>query len=147
MRRERDAVVEAGLGPQQEAVGESIGRYPHSARHQPIHRVGLIVRRREEGRGGHQGRKRRVDTERAVALEDEDVEGVEGEEVLVELPRRPELREQAAFRRVGIDVIEMLETGGIFEIAEDRHAVAFGFIRSRCRRERARAAERTDRRA
>jgi hypothetical protein len=81
-------------------------------------------------------------------FEDEAVERIEGEKVLIEGPSCPDMGEHAALRGVWIDVVEMLEVGRIFEIAESRHAVALGLLRclalrcfdisrqSRCKRSR-----------
>src|SRR5262249_59497992 len=56
---------------------------------------------------------------------DEGIERIEGEEILIVLPRRPDLRERAALRRLRIDVAEMREVGRVGEVAEGRHAVRF----------------------
>ena len=74
----------------------------------------------------HQGREGQLHALRGVALEDVAVERIEGEEVLIERRDRADLREHAALRRVRIDIVEMLEVGGIFEVAEGRDAVPLG---------------------
>src|SRR5262249_9237624 len=48
-----------------------------------------------------------------------------------------DLGERAALRRIGVDVVEMLERCRIFEVAERRHAVPLGaFLRPRAARDR-----------
>ena len=42
--------------------------------------------------------------------------------------RRADLRERAAFRRGRVDVVEMLEVGGIFQVAEGGDAVTLGLL-------------------
>src|SRR5215472_11073905 len=120
--------MERELGPQQEAIDEAIWRNPHGARRQAVKRVRLI------STAAHQGGEGELHALRGVALEDKGIERIECNEVLVELSRRPELREGTALRRVRIDVIEMLEVRGIFEVAEGRHAVALGLLLCLCRR-------------
>ena len=129
------AVVKARLGAHQVAVGLAVGRNAHRARRQPIHAVRLVVRAR------HQAREGQLHALRGVALEDVAVERIEGEEVLIEHPVRADLREDAAFRGLRIDIVEMGEVARIFEVAEDRDAVAFRLVR-RLRRETRRARER-----
>jgi hypothetical protein len=65
---------------------------------------------------------------RRVAPQDVAVERIEGEKILVELPRRPDLRKSTALRRLRIDVAEVGEIGRVGEIAERRQPVAFDFI-------------------
>src|SRR5262249_33679239 len=65
---------------------------------------------------------------RGVALEDVAVERVEGVEVLIVLPGGAELRELPTLGRIRIDIVEMLEVGGILEIAEAGHAVPLDFL-------------------
>src|SRR5262249_59119838 len=89
------------------------------------------------GGARHQAREGELHALRAVALEDEDVERIEGEKVLIEDPVRSDLGERAALGRVGVDVVEMLERRRIFEIAERRDAVPLGtFLRPRRASER-----------
>ncbi len=80
-RREPGAVVEPGFGPQQEAVGEPVGREPHRPGHEPVEGVGLVER------AGHQRVEDEPHAGRAVAAQDVDVQRVEGREVLVERRR------------------------------------------------------------
>src|SRR5262249_57792065 len=97
---------------QQEAVGASIRRDPHSARGKTVDGVGLV------GRARHQRRERELHSLRAVALEDVAVERIEGEEGLIVLPLGADLGKYAALRRARIDVVEMDEIRRLFEIAE-----------------------------
>src|SRR5262245_32683093 len=119
---ERTAIVKRDAGPQQETISETVRRYLHRARSEAVQRVGLILGAR------HQAREGELHTLRTIALEDEAVERVEGEKVLIEGPSCPDVGEHAALRGVWIDVIEMLEVGRIFEIAEARYPMALGVI-------------------
>ena len=65
---------------------------------------------------------------RRVALEDESIERIEGEEILVVELIRPDLREAAALRRIRIDIIEMLKIGRVGEIAERGQPVGFDCV-------------------
>ena len=117
MRGQLRAVVKARLGPHREAIGELVGRNLHRLRGEAIHRVRLVAGAR------HQRRKGQVHALRALALEDEGVERIEGEEGLIVGATDGIERKQPALRRIRIDVVEMLEVGGIFQVAEHRHAV------------------------
>jgi hypothetical protein len=64
----------------------------------------------------------------SIPCEDEAVERIEGEKVLIEGPSGPDVGEHAALRGVWIDVIEMLEVGRIFEIAEGRNPMALAVV-------------------
>src|SRR5262244_2051745 len=119
---ERATIVELDPGPQQETISEPVGRYLHRARSEAVQRVGLILRAR------HQAREGELHTLRTIALKDEAVERIEGERVLIEGPSCPDVGEHAALRGVWIDVIEMLEFGRIFEIAESRYPMALGVL-------------------
>jgi len=57
----------------------------HRARRETVQRVGLVLGAR------HQAREGELHTLRAIALEDEAVERIEGEKVLIEGPRRPDM--------------------------------------------------------
>ena len=76
-RRERRSVVETRPAPQQEAVGELVGRDADAARQEAIERFRLV------GTPTHQGVEGGVHAGRAIALEGVDVERVEGVEILV----------------------------------------------------------------
>src|SRR5262249_54764232 len=119
---ERAAIVKRDAGLHQETISETVGRYLHRARSEAVPRVGLILGAR------HQAREGEVHTLRTIALKDETVERVEGEKVLIEGPSCPDVGEHAALRGVWIDVIEMLEVGRIFEIAEGRYPMALGVL-------------------
>jgi hypothetical protein len=115
---EARAVVETRLGPQDEAVGQAILRDLHRAGEQPVERVGLIERPH------HQGVEGQVHAGGAVAAQDVDVQGVEGVGGLV-AHRGGELRREApAARGIRVDVVEVREVGGVFQVAEARQAVA-----------------------
>src|SRR5215471_8118698 len=116
------AVVERDAEPHHEAVGEPIHGYAHRARSEAVQRVGFVLGAR------HQAREGELHTLRTIALKDEAVERVEGEKVLIEGPSCPDVGEHAALRGVWIDVIEMLEVGRIFEIAEGRYPMALGVL-------------------
>src|SRR5262245_30183642 len=117
---ERATIVELDPGPQQKTIGEPVGRYLHRARSEAVQRVGFVLGAR------HQAREGELHTLRTIALKDEAVERIEGEKVLIEGPSCPDVGEQAALRGVWIDVIEMLEVGRIFEIAEGGNPMALG---------------------
>jgi hypothetical protein len=68
-------------------VGQSIRRYPHRARRQPIEGIRLVIRAR------HQAREGELHALRAVTLKDEAVERIECEKILIESPRRPDMGE------------------------------------------------------
>src|SRR6266404_1409285 len=118
------------------SVGEPIRGYPHRARGKPVEGVRLVGRARQQAGEGE------LHALRAIALEDEDVERIEGEKVLIEGPGGSDLGERAALRRIGVDVVEMLESRRIFEVAERRDAVPFGAL-LRQRRTSERRSERT----
>jgi hypothetical protein len=65
----------------------------------------------------------------SITLENETVEGIERQQTLIEDSRWGDLRKQTTFRRVWVDVIEMLEVRWIFEITECRDAVTLGAFR------------------
>src|SRR5262249_43740417 len=119
---ERVAIVELDPGPQQKTISEPVGRYLHRARSEAVQCVGLILGAR------HQAREGKLHTLRTIALKYEAVERIEGERVVIEGQSCPDVGEQAALRGVWIDVIEMLEVGRIFEIAEGRYPMALGVL-------------------
>src|SRR5262249_8445087 len=82
---ERATIVERDAGPHQKAVSEPIRGYPHRARGKSIEGIRLV------GGARHQAREGELHTLRAVALEDEGVERIEGEKILIEGPRRPDM--------------------------------------------------------
>src|SRR5262249_13604935 len=59
----------------------------------------------------------------------EAVERIKCRGALVVDRRRTDLREHPALRRLGVDVVEILEIGRILEIAERREAMPLGFVR------------------
>ena len=120
MGGERAPVVESDAWPHQEPVGQAIRGNAHGARGKAVERVRLV------GGARHQAAKGELHALRAVALEDEDIERIEGEKVLIKDAVRPDLREGAALGRVRLDIVEMLEARRIFQVAEGRHAVTLG---------------------
>src|SRR5262249_36251954 len=74
----------------------------------------------------HQRREGHIHALCALALEDVGVQRIEGEVGLVIGTDRGDQREGPALRRGRIDVVEMMELGGIFQIAEGRYAVRLG---------------------
>ncbi len=111
------AVVEFRLRADEELIGEAVGGAPHFLGGKAVHGVRLVAA------AHHQRGEGQLHALRRVAFEDVAVERIEGEEILVELPVRPDLRKAAALRRVRIDVAEVLEVGRVGEIAERREAV------------------------
>ncbi len=111
------AVVEFRLRPDGELVREAVGGAPHLLGGEAVHGVRLIAATH------HQRGESELHALRRIAFEDVAVERIEGEEILVELPVRSDLREAAALRRVRIDIAKVLEVGRVGEIAERREAV------------------------
>ena len=118
-RRHRRAVGEARLGAQLEAVAELVGADSDRARQQAVERIRLVAV------AAHQRVEHCRHARRAVAALGEDVERVEGVEVLVARGRGDLQRQQAALRRVGIDVGEALEIGRQGEVAKRGQAMRF----------------------
>src|SRR5262249_59470466 len=112
LRGEPRTVVEFGFRPDEKSVVQAVGRAAHLRGGKAVHRVGLIAR------AHHQGGEGELHALRRIAPEDIAVEGIEGEKILVELPRRPNLRESAALRRPRVDVTEMSKVRRVSEIAE-----------------------------
>ena len=121
-RRHPRAVEEARLRPQPEAIVELVGRNAHRLREQAIDRIRLVAV------GGHQRVEGRAHAGRAVALPAVDVERVEGVEVLVAAGVGDLQRQEAAGRRLRVDIGEMREVGRQGEIAERREAVGLDRI-------------------
>ncbi len=110
---ERRAVGELCLGPQLEDDRHAVGRHLGAAGDEPVDGVRLVERAR------HQAVEQVLEPLRRVALEDEVVEAVEGR-----APGGADHRQAAAFRGVGIDVVEVLEVGRILQLAERRKPMA-----------------------
>src|SRR5437773_2460389 len=104
--------MEGDAGPHQKAVVQPIRGYAHRARSEAVQRVWFVLS------AYHQACKGELHTLRAIALEDETVERIEGEKVLIEGPSCADMGEHATFRGVWINVIEMLEVRRIFKVAE-----------------------------
>src|SRR5215831_15390492 len=119
---ERATIVELDPGPQQKTISEPVGRYLHRARSEAVEGIRLVIGAR------HQAREGELHTLRTIALKDEAVERIEGEKVLIEGPGCPDMGKDSALRGFWIDVIEMLEVGRIFEIAEGRNPMALGVV-------------------
>jgi hypothetical protein len=116
---ERAAVVEGDAGTHQKTIGQPVRGYLHRTSGKAVEGIGLVIGAR------HQAREGELHALRAVAPQDEDVKRIECEKVLIEGPGGSDLGERAALGRIGVDVVEMLKVGRIFEISESRHAVAF----------------------
>ena len=120
------AVQEARLGAQPEAVVELVGRNPHGSGEEAVDGIRFVAV------GGHQRVEGGRHAGRAVALPAINVERVEGVEVLVAARSGDLQRQQAAGRRVRVDVGKMREVRRQGEIAKRRQAVGFnGIVRKR----------------
>src|SRR5262249_37781125 len=119
---ERAAVVEGDVGAHQKTVGQPVRGYLHRTSGKAVEGIRLVIGAR------HQAREGELHALRAVAPEDEDVKRIEREKVLIEGPGGSDLGERAALGRIGVDVVEMLKVGRIFEISESRRAVALGVM-------------------
>ncbi len=111
--RDRRAVGELRLRSHLEHDGPLVGRNIAAFRDEPVDRVRLVHGAR------HQAVEQVFEPLRRVALEDEVVEAVERLDAAG--ARRGEF---AALRRVRVDVVEMLEVGGVLQLAERRKPVA-----------------------
>src|SRR6516225_10180952 len=123
MGRQRTAIVEGDPRSHEEAIAEPVGRYPHGARGKTIQGIRLVLGAR------HQARECQLHALGRVALEDEAIERIERDDVLVENPGSGNIRKYATLRSVRIDVIELLEVGGILEIPKGRDAVSLRTFR------------------
>ena len=115
-------VEEARLRAKAEAIVELVGRHSNRLREQAIDRIGLVTV------GGHQRVEGRRHAGGAVALPAIDVEGIERVEVLVAARAGDLQRQQAACRRLGVDVSKMRKIGRQSEIPERREAVGLDGI-------------------
>src|SRR5262249_34744974 len=120
---ERAAVVEGEAGAHQKTVGQPVRGYLHRTSGKAVEGIRLVIGAR------HQAREGELHALRAVALEDKAVERIEGEKVLVEYPRRPNMGKDPALRGIWIDVVEMLEFRRIFKIAKSGDAVPLDVLR------------------
>jgi len=102
-RGERRAVMEFDLRPDEKLIGEAVGGAAYLFGGKSVHGVRLVARALQKRGEGELHALRRV------ALEDVAVERIEGEEILIELPVRPDLRESPALGRIRIDVAEVRE--------------------------------------
>ena len=109
---ERAAIGKARFGPQPEGDALSVIRHIGTLGHQSVDGIGLV------GGARHQRVEHQLHALGRIALEDVAVEAVEGV-----AGHDPDERHLPALRRIRIDVVEVLEIGGILEVAEDRQAV------------------------
>lgn len=122
---DRQAVVEAGLGPQVEHHPAAVFAVLHRAGDQAVAGGGLVAGGSIEARAHHQGLVELVDSVlqevrrgyRAGALEGVGIEGVES--------AKGHDPQGAAFGRSGIDPVEVGEPGRILERAELRITMTF----------------------
>ena len=128
---DRAAVAELRLRPELEGHRHAVVGDLGALRDEAVDRVGFVRC------AGHQRIEQEVEALRRVTLENEIVEAVEGGDAAP-----ADQGEGAALRRVGIDVVEMIEVGGVGEIAEGREAV----LRFRRAGEVRRARDRRDKR-
>ena len=119
MRRKRRAIMELGLRPNEELIGEAVRRATDFFRGEAIHRVWLVAG------AHHQRSKGELHALCRVTLENEGVERIEREEVLVVEAIGADLRERAAFGCVRVHIAKMREVRRIGEIAECGEAVGF----------------------
>jgi hypothetical protein len=117
LRRQRRAVVEAGLRPQLEGEAVAVGGEGHAFGHQSVQAVRFVP-------GAHHQRiEAHLHARRRVAGAHIAVERVEGEDVLVVKPVARLEVERAALGRLRAGIVEVLEIRPIFEIAEGGEAM------------------------
>ena len=104
--------MKARLWAQLEAIGQLVRTDAHGLRHEAIERIGLV------GAARHEAVEGGVDARRAIALEDIDVEGVEGLEILVAGGVLDLDDQRSALGSRGVHIGEMLEVGGLLQLAE-----------------------------
>ncbi len=108
---DRRTVMEAGARVERDLHPGIVLGIARPLGNQRVVAAGLIIR------GGEQGIVERLRAYRGVATQRITVEVIKGAD------RRQ--GEGAAFRRPGIDVIKMTETGGVFRFADNREGYAF----------------------
>jgi hypothetical protein len=113
------------FGADVEAIGQLVPGNPHLVGDQPVQGGRLV------GGARHQRVEGRVHACRAIALEDEDVERVEGLEILVAAGVLDLQRQRAAPRRGGVHIGEMRKIGGQGEFAEGREPIGLGLALGR----------------
>ena len=117
MRGDRRPVVPARLGPQHEGVAVAVLGDRHAVGEVAIDRVRLVP-------GVHHQRiETRLHARRRIPAAHETVHRVEGLDVLIVEPVARLEIECPARRRVRRGIVELLETGRIFQIAEGRKPV------------------------
>ena len=117
---DRAAVGEPGFGAHAKRHRAAVCRKLGGVGDQAVDGIGLIERAR------HQAIEQQIEPLGRVALQDEAVEAVEGG-----ARGGSDHRQAAAFRRIRVDPLEVLEVGRILELAERREAVSLTF-RGRC---------------
>src|SRR5262245_30714555 len=115
--------MEFRLRTQGEGVEKPVIGNADTAGREAVHGIWLVARTY------HQRCERKLHALRSVTLENEAVERIEGQERLIELAVRSDLREYSAFRRFWIDIIEVRKIRWVAEIAERRHAVLVDIFR------------------
>ncbi len=108
------AVAEFGLGPQIEGHGTLVVGDLGAFRDQAVHCVRLVLG------ANHQAVEQKFQSLGGIVADDELVEAVEGQH-----RGHADRPERAALGCVGIDVVEMLEVGGVFQFPESGQAVPF----------------------
>src|SRR5271154_4931975 len=119
MRRERRAVVKARFLAQEEAIEILVRGDPHFLGDKTIDRIRLVIV------ASHQRIEDPAHACCAVALQNEDIECVEGRGVRVRSAAARLRDHLAALWRLRIDVSEVWKIGAEGEITEDREAVRF----------------------
>ena len=109
---ERRAVGKARLGPQREDGGALVVGDIDCRGDEAVHGIGLV------GGADHQRIEQEIEALGGVAAQDVAIEAVEGVDA-----RGADGGDAAAPRRVRIDIVEMIEAGGIFQHAENRPAM------------------------
>ena len=110
---ERRAVGKACLGPQREdGVALVVGDIDRRG-DEAVHGIGLV------GGADHQRIEQEIETLGGVAAQDVAIEAVKGVDA-----RGADGGDAAASRRVRIDIVEMVEAGWIFKLAENRPAMS-----------------------
>ena len=115
------AVMKARLRAQLEAIGQLVRADAHGLRHEAIERIGLV------GAARHEAVEGGVDARRAIALEDIDVEGVEGLEILVAGGVLDLDDQRSTLGRPRVHIGEMLKVRRLLQLAEGGEPMGAGF--------------------
>jgi hypothetical protein len=116
---QRAPIVELDAGTHQEPVDQAVLRYSNGPRGKPVQSIRLVRS------AHHQACESELHALGGVALQNEAVQRIESQTVLIENQVRTDIRERPAFRRIRVDIIELLEVGRIFEVPERRDAMTF----------------------